>query len=69
MDTNLEKTKQKNKSNDDNIKALRNEKKTLITERNQLKLDISKLNDIIGNLEKERDKSGHDAASSKAKLI
>lgn len=34
-----------------------------------MKNDIEKLNNTIANLENERDKSGHDAASSKAKLI
>jgi chromosome segregation ATPase len=69
MDVNLEKTKQKNNEKEGNIQKLKKELAQSITEKNQLKQDISKLNDAVGNLEKERDKSGHDAASSKAKLI
>ena len=42
---------------------------TLTTERNQLKKDIFSKNEVILALERERDKSGHDAANSKAKLV
>lgn len=69
LDKNLDITQKKNQLKDEDIQKLIKEKATNLTERNQLKQDIKKLNDAVFSLEKERDKSGHDAAKSKASLV
>ena len=69
IDNILEKTKQKNSEKEQEIQSLIKKIATLTTERNQLKKDIFSKNEVILALERERDKSGHDAANSKAKLV
>ena len=69
IDNVLEKTKMKNSEKDQEIQSLGKKIATLTTERNQLKKDIFSKNEVILALERERDKSGHDAANSKAKLV
>lgn len=69
VDKNLDQTKQKNKEKDEAISKLKKEMQTLSNERNNQKREIKTLQDTVCDLEKERDKAGHDAAKSKASLV
>ena len=69
IDKNLVQTQKKNSEKDEEIQGLIKTQATLVNERNNQKREISQLNDAVFNLEKERDKAGHDAAKSKASLV